>query len=409
MREWINDGHWVASERLPAELDLVQRLGVSRGTVRSALQQLEAEGILQELPGRGRKTRGRIVAPAAHGHSAGLLARTVAVVTQECEQLLDNPDLYGGGRAERAVDSAIIQGVHALKRHSLCITAAAMDEREVSRLIAARPSGVIAARQSCWSPLRPLLERLAAGGVRVAVTSHGIEPVPFDSVVSDHEAGAYELTRWLLARGRRRILEMGTVPSDLSWVVARSHGYARAMAEAGLESIGRVYASNVRAAQTVVRTSHPDAGGWVQASESTRETLERAREVFELRIRQIAGFVAAHALRADRVDAIMASNDWDASIILGACRLLGLEPNKQVAVVGYDDWWDTAERAWEPAAPLATMNKRNADVGREAVRMLIDRIEGKLPAEPQVRRVEPVLREVAQAPENAGIDRADST
>jgi len=54
-------------------------------------------------------------------------------------------------------------------------------------------------------------------------------------------------------------------------------------------------------------------------------------------------------------------------------------------------------REWIKEGQWAAIDKRNADLGRDAVRMLMDRVEGKLPAEPQVWRVEPRLVEVVAA------------
>jgi LacI family transcriptional regulator len=372
-------------------MDLVERLSASRGTIRTALQQLTAEGLVVELPGRGRKSRGRIVAPA-NRHGAGLMARTVGLVTHGLGAISDDPIRYAGGRAELAVGAAATQALHAGGMHVLAISADAFEESEVSHFISDAPFGVIATHPSCSSPrIRPLLERLASRGVRVVTTGHGsgadLENTLVDRVLSDHEAGAYELTKWLLARGHRRIVEMASGSGEPGWALARTRGYRRAMEEARLKPLARIWANNV----------DPGFYSWVRHSADAptrRANSEEARESFQRRVRQIAGFVASVALGADRVDAIMGSNDWDASLILAACRLLGLEPNKQIAVVGYDDWVETEEREWEPAVPIATVDKRNADVGREAVKLLMDRVEGKLPAVPQIRLVKPRLVEI---------------
>jgi GntR family transcriptional regulator, vanillate catabolism transcriptional regulator len=52
LRELIVGGELVAGERVP-ELALVERLGVSRTPVRTALQKLQDEGLLDALPGGG--------------------------------------------------------------------------------------------------------------------------------------------------------------------------------------------------------------------------------------------------------------------------------------------------------------------------------------------------------------------
>jgi GntR family transcriptional regulator, vanillate catabolism transcriptional regulator len=57
LRELIIGGELAAGERVP-ELALVERLGVSRTPVRSALAQLQTEGLLEALPGGGYAVRG---------------------------------------------------------------------------------------------------------------------------------------------------------------------------------------------------------------------------------------------------------------------------------------------------------------------------------------------------------------
>jgi DNA-binding LacI/PurR family transcriptional regulator len=113
--------------------------------------------------------------------------------------------------------------------------------------------------------------------------------------------------------------------------------------------------------------------------------------------RLIAGYLAEH-LSKDPVDAIMAATDGEVSAVAGACRLLGKEPNRDVLIVGYDHYWeDILEREFEPTAPLATVDKRNHDIGAELVRLLQERIGGSLPAEPQCRVVPSELLPLAIA------------
>jgi GntR family transcriptional regulator len=51
LREQLEDGRFAA--RVPAEMDLVKEFGVARVTVRRALEQLVADGLIERSPGRG--------------------------------------------------------------------------------------------------------------------------------------------------------------------------------------------------------------------------------------------------------------------------------------------------------------------------------------------------------------------
>jgi DNA-binding FadR family transcriptional regulator len=53
MRLWLATGEWALDSRIPPERDLADRLGVSRGVLRLALETLEAEGQLWRHIGRG--------------------------------------------------------------------------------------------------------------------------------------------------------------------------------------------------------------------------------------------------------------------------------------------------------------------------------------------------------------------
>jgi len=110
------------------------------------------------------------------------------------------------------------------------------------------------------------------------------------------------------------------------------------------------------------------------------------------RARQYAGFLVEHLLCALPVDAVMAHTDGEAFAIAAACRLCGKQPQRDLLIVGYDAYWPNwLERQWEPAVPVASVNKLNRDTGAEMVRLLLDRIHGRLPTEPQRIVLKPEL------------------
>ena len=53
LRDKVANGEFIADERLPSEEQLQTMFGVSRATVRQALQALEHEGLIKRLPGKG--------------------------------------------------------------------------------------------------------------------------------------------------------------------------------------------------------------------------------------------------------------------------------------------------------------------------------------------------------------------
>lgn len=60
LREQIHSGQWLTGDKLPSEADLMARHQVSRITVRHALADLESEGLISRVQGKG-----SFVAPAA--------------------------------------------------------------------------------------------------------------------------------------------------------------------------------------------------------------------------------------------------------------------------------------------------------------------------------------------------------
>ncbi|MBN2625111.1 MAG: FadR family transcriptional regulator [Spirochaetales bacterium] len=52
-RNMIMEGHWLPGDKLPSENQLCEQLGVSRVSIRSALQSMEAQGLIEIRRGEG--------------------------------------------------------------------------------------------------------------------------------------------------------------------------------------------------------------------------------------------------------------------------------------------------------------------------------------------------------------------
>jgi DNA-binding LacI/PurR family transcriptional regulator len=170
---------------------------------------------------------------------------------------------------------------------------------------------------------------------------------PVTSVAIDNTAGAAGATRYLLSLGHKTVHHVAGPASCLD-AAERLDGWRAALVEAGV----------------VV----PDvlAGDWSAAS-----GYERGG-----RLASVPG-----------VTAVFCSNDTMALGVMRALTERGLRVPADVSVVGFDD----VPEAGFYLPPLTTVRQDFAQLGRQALNTLVDRMSGALPPGPRVVRVEPEL------------------
>ena len=351
MRRWLSAGRYAPGSLLPSERDLADRLGLARGTVRQALADLEAEGRLQRSAGRG-----WVVAAVA--------ARPTTLVLVSA---FDVTNASGQGMVtgwENFIQVGILREAANAGLDSLLLRPARVMAEGISALTASRPAGVVFL--DAGSAAAEWGAQLLATGIPVA--AHEYDAVdPCDRVVADQAAGCELLTVWLLGQGRRRILRCwcSVPPGYPAWLRLRDAGYERAMRAAGLAPLPALV----------------PAPGEQPPGDSA----------FALRVRVAAGWLAPHVLGPEPVDAILVASDGIVATIAAACRELG---RPELPVAGYDNYWMDIDPAWYdgvPCLPVASVDKQNARIGAELVRLLTDRAAGRLAAGPVVRLVPPRL------------------
>jgi len=238
-----------------------------------------------------------------------------------------------------------------------------------AQLVLMKPSGVLVTYAAAESSLGlSVIRACQASGTPVVTYGNGPTLQNVDRVDSDHATGAYELTRHLISRGCRRIMRLWRFPEEHHWLTQRNEGYERAMREASLPIL-----PEVRTPRLI-----------------DKDVLDEGE--FRHVVRMMAGYLSEYVLGADPIDGLMLATDCHAFQAASALRLLGKTPNKDVMLVGYDNSAaDCTDRQYEPAMPVATMDKNNPAIAAALVDLLQKRIAGTLPAEVQRRRVEPRL------------------
>lgn len=361
VKDWMNEGRLIRGELLPTEQALCRELQVSRGTVRAALQQLESEGVLEAREGNGR-LRGRVVsgAPAA---GVDFMADTIVVATH----VLDIDRADGNAGTLEAIDTSIAAATREAGKHLLVLHRDALNKQGIVRLLASSPLGVaVGGAVADYAANREMLLKLV-GRVPMVVNSGDEMWTTCDRVFSDQAAGAYDLTRWALQQGRRRMLCVWSKPPTHYWVRERNLGHQRALAEAEIETLPPLYLPR----------------RW-QAGDSTADK-------FQARVREFAGYLVDWLVPTPRIDCLLVASDQEAYVAAAACRLCAVHVHQQIMVLGYDNMLSCKESEHEPVGPAATVDKQNALVGRHMVDLLMRRVRQELPPQAQEVRLPPIL------------------
>jgi DNA-binding LacI/PurR family transcriptional regulator len=199
-----------------------------------------------------------------------------------------------------------------------------------------KADGIILLGYGDYEEYRPRLERLVQQGTHFVRWGPVLTSEPGVSVGSDNAQGGYDVTRHLLAQGRRRIAFLGHATTHYPEFFDRYRGHERALLEAR---------ATTSSALQVDAITTEDAG-----FQATRELQRRGVEF----------------------DAVVAASDL---IAIGALRALqesGIDVPRDVAVVGFDD----IPAASHTNPPLTTVVQDTRRAGDLLVDTLLRQIAG---------------------------------
>ena len=192
LRREIDEGVFPRGAKLPTEMALCERFGVTRPTVRRAVARLAAEGRVQVRHGAGMYVLG--------GGTLAADRRTISVMYPfEGDELLDVQS--------RALSKGYLLSVFTQARSGWDVKA----ERAFLELVLKeRHAGLLA----FCSPTAPrndeLLRRLAAGGVRVIHIEHFREQPPQEEyILPDYRKAGHMAAVAMMLAGYRRVVFLG--------------------------------------------------------------------------------------------------------------------------------------------------------------------------------------------------------
>ena len=365
LRDSLSD-QWSVGDRLPSEVELAEHLGVARGTVRSALKQLESEGLLAAARGAGRVVRAA-PAPAAPDAAASPALAAAGALMRQSVVFARYPERPVANNAP-AVERAILDAFAGRGNPLLAVDIARVGEADLDHLAAGRPLGVVAPHDAVdHDDTLAKLVRLADAGVHVVVQGDGPRLLRFDRVISDHAAGMALLVDHLRGRGCRRMVQV------------RSHvaGGPTAVGSGGRGPYATLaYWAATRYAEFDRLAVGPGGDGRTFTYDLSpfghRHEADDAAE-FERLSRVMAGVLVEHLAGPDRADALLFDTDFVCFYAAAAVRLFGLEPGRDVLIAGYDDYWSTSPlRRFESAVPDVTVDKDETAAGETLADLLLD-------------------------------------
>ncbi len=317
------------SYKLPSERELTQRFGVSRQTVRRAMQDLEEEGLITSRRGSGYYA-------ANTGFSAHAQIAVITTFTDEYifPSLLRDMENVLGSRGYQLQAFATLNRVSA--------------EREILQRLINHPVGGIlveGSKTALPNPNMDLYQTLHKMGIPI-VFFQGNYPAlsHLPSVTDDNYAGGYRLAQYLLDKGRKNI--GGIFKSDDLQGPERYSGMMNAIRDRGLQI--------------------PDHSiCWFNS-------YQRSRLVDGRDISLIESFMKEHLPLAD---AVICYNDEIAYHLIKYLTDNGKKVPEDIAVASFDNSYYSRISP----VPITSLWHKTRRMGTEAATLMLSILQGKNP------------------------------
>lgn len=351
LRNLIISGRWPYGVRIPSESELTEYLGISRSTVRLAMQMAEVEGLVERTRGRG-----TFVA-----YQVKSTSRLIAYITIDFNTDFQILILKGAESQARASGYRVIFSNAPDPAESLRILHALQNDNIAGILLWPMIGSDLTAYHEIKVPT-VLVDRTIPGLNHVCVTS-------------DNYTGARALIQHLIDLEHRDIAFLCHRQMHLLPVAERFRAYQDTLRAAGLTPFEPML---IAGSEEEIGATHI-----LQAYDDSDMPL----------IQQIQ----SHVNRM-KPTAIFAANDHIAVLAVRALRLLNLRIPDDISVAGFDD----SDLTVYMDVPLTTVAQDTFEIGRRAAQLLIDQIEhGQPPIENQLVPTQLRVRESTAVPVTA--------
>lgn len=341
IEEQISSGVYKENEKIPSESELCRMFDSSRITVRKALDELVTMGVLYRQQGIGTFVNSRE-------------KEKVPEETKKVLLVLPNyPELFSAG-----IVSALLMGIEKGLQQTEYSLVTLMEPRNeednvkfIQNIRAMAPEGIIYSfyfNKNLMSELKNLNVPL------VFLDSEPKDNV-FDVVTGEDMESAYRVTNLLIMEGNEKIGFYSPWNDDFSTCLLRCKGVKSALEDSKL----------------------PWKGSWFKLQDVNPEFHEAITK-FDM-ISDIIEFLQQN----QELEALIVMNDTVAFAAYKAASELKIEIPEKLKLVSYGNYnWSSF-----PLIGLTTYEQHFSKYGKEAVKLLLQRMKGELPLIQQRRIV----------------------
>ena len=178
LRQRIQDGLYLPTEPMPTEQELIDQFKVSRITIRRAIDDLQAEGLVQRRRGRGTFVVPRKFSSRLHANISGLLENLVNMGLKTQVDVIE----FGYLPATADVREQLELPEKAVVQRSVRVRS--FDSKPLSHLVAYLPEELGRSFDEADLKSQPLLGLLERAGVKVDSADQSISARSADSDVA---------------------------------------------------------------------------------------------------------------------------------------------------------------------------------------------------------------------------------
>lgn len=321
---WLQDGKLQPGEQFPSENEIAEQFGLSRQTVRQTFGELEKEGWLERIQGKGTFARNPL-------RRENEQVKTIGIVTTYISDYIF-PHIVRGAEAE-------------LRSRGYRLLLSSTDnnkekEMESLQLMTSQPLSGLIIEPTKSAEGNPNLEyflTLQEKGIPYLMINEKYRELDCPCLKVDDEAGGYMAALHLIERGHRSIA--GFFKRDDLQGVNRLKGFLAA---------------------------HRKYGAAVSSRHVVTFTTEQKRE---LPYRQAIELLSGN--EEERPTAFVCYNDELAVILMEAVAHCGMRVPEDVSIVGFDD----SSLATASGTKLTTLTHPKSAMGEAAAKQLIAMVE----------------------------------